>query len=176
MRANTRNVIGQNVISAKSVKGDVVRLPRTSSADHAMSTAARMLAGHQRRRRPDAASAVAEASTPTSANERAPHAIAAAVLTGSRYAATSPMIAPITAPANAMIRSCLMAGPRTTDSRGTGALSSCMTTGASSTSGPPRPPERNPTPIAIANPRPSHIGASLAKLRASSLVSRLSGS
>ena len=51
----------------------------------------------------------------------------------------------------------------------TGALSSCITTGASSTSGPPRPPERRPMATATAKARPSHGGASRANVTASAL-------
>jgi hypothetical protein len=120
--------------------------------------------------------AVAEARTPTRANETAQQMMAAAGFTGRRWAETSPMMAPMTAPAKAMNRNCLIAGVRTTDERGTGALSSCITTGASSTRGPPRPPERRPMPMATANPRPSHMGASAANRAASSDVRRSLGS
>ncbi len=67
-------------------------------------------------------------------------------------------MAPTTRPANDRKRSCLMAGPRTTSSRGTGASISCCTTGASKVSGPPRPPERRPKATATAMSRPSTAG------------------
>ncbi len=161
-------------MAASHVTGDVWWPVAMSATDQASTTAAMPLATHQLSRRPDTTMAVPMARTPASEKVAVQKITGGTGFPGSWRDASTPTMAPTTPEANDMNRSCLMAGPRTTASWGTGASSSCCTTGASSVSGPPRPPDRSPKATAAAITSPRMAGpwsASLSRLDADSLSS-----
>ena len=148
----------QNATPASQVSGEVCTPVATSATDQASTAAASRLTTHQPSRRPQAIMAHELASTAPSEKVMAVRTTGSTGLPDSCRDATRPTMAPTTRPAKERKRSCLMAGPRTTSSRGTGANISCCTTGASKVSGPPRPPERRPNATATAMSRPSTAG------------------
>ena len=93
----------------------------------------------------------ATATTPTAA----PVAIHAAGAPGRRLNASSPAMAPAVPPASTRKRNWRMAGPRRASARSTGDSRTWRTSAASTTSGPPRPPERKPMAHTSAMPRPT---------------------
>ncbi len=175
MMSIARKWIGQNAICAINVAGEVVVLKKMSMPDQIRITAATTLAINQPTRRPEMIIASPALATAARAKAAAPQISAAGMFTGKRRAATSPTMPPAMRPAKARKRSCLMAGLCRVVPRSIGAWSSWATTGASSTRGPPRPPERHPMARPTAKARPSQPGAQVAKSTASALVKRLSG-
>ena len=99
--------------------------------------------------------ALASADTATAAPNTPPHRSHSAGCPGSRRNAKIPAISPSTAPRNPAVRRRRTAKPRNAAPRSTGASRTCWTSGASSTSGPPLPPDRNPAATATATSSPS---------------------